>query len=353
MGEWMHRTNTTIAPGAVGLQGSSPGLVARVVALAALILVAVSCGGGDADATPDDASAGDRATETPAERDDDDESAEGETTASSADPVNLVAYVHEEPDAEGSSIYLLDLSSGDSWELVPAEGSNEGPSISPDATTVTFESDRTGDWELYMIGIDGENLTRLTDADGQDSQSDWSPDGTQLAFESERDGDFEIYVLDIATQELHQLTDNDDWDGAPVWSPDGTSIAFHSDRGADPRWNVYVMADDGSDAERRIENALEPEWSPDGRRITYDHDPEMSGDDRDIWISGADGSDPRPVVEGAAWQEGSEWLPDGSAILLTSDRTGTFHLHSVRPDGSDLTELTTGTALTYEPSTAG
>jgi Tol biopolymer transport system component len=40
------------------------------------------------------------------------------------------------------------------------------------------------------------------------------------------------------------------------------------------------------------------------------------------------------------WDNFPEWSPKGNRILFTSFRTGDFELCSIRPDGSDLRQLT-------------
>ena len=60
-------------------------------------------------------------------------------------------------------------------------------------------------------------VTRHTDNDDEDRHPDWSPDGRRIAFESDRDGDYEIYVMNSDGSGVTQLTDNDDEDRHPDW----------------------------------------------------------------------------------------------------------------------------------------
>ena len=324
-----------------------------------LLLVAVAttgCAQGTTDPPPGSATeAADDAT-TDGDAAPGDGTAEGDDTpdgeASGAAEGAGAQVVHVRQPAEGDTSWLevLDLGTGESRLLIDSgDGFNGHPSVSPDGTEVAFVSDRSGDFELYLVDIDGTGLTRLTETTGQDSRPDWSPDGTRLAFESERDGDFDVYVLELATGEVRRLTDDDAWDGGPVWSPDGTRLLFHSDRDNQEYFDLWTMDPDGGDQQLLLRDGYAPAWSPDGTRITYDF--ADSEDDKDVWLADADGANGGPLAaRDDAWEEDSAWLPDGSAVLFTSDRTGTFHLHAVRTDGSQLTELTTGEDLTYSPS---
>ena len=74
------------------------------------------------------------------------------------------------------------------------------PSWSPDGRYIAFESERDGNWEIYVMDSDGSNPRRLTDHPAEDKYPSWSPDGRHIAFQSSRDhGNYEIYVMDIAS----------------------------------------------------------------------------------------------------------------------------------------------------------
>ncbi len=72
------------------------------------------------------------------------------------------------------------------------------PAWSPDGQRIAFESDRDGDFDIYVMNADGSGVTRLTDHDAPDALAAWSPDGQRIAFMSARDGDFDIYVMNAA-----------------------------------------------------------------------------------------------------------------------------------------------------------
>ena len=95
---------------------------------------------------------------------------------------------------------------------------------------IVFQSDRDGDWEIYVMNADGSNVVQLTHNSAADEYPVWSPDGKQIAFKSNRDGNFEIYVMDADGTNQKRLTNHPSNDEDPAWSPDGKHIVFHSDR---------------------------------------------------------------------------------------------------------------------------
>jgi hypothetical protein len=111
-------------------------------------------------------------------------------------------------------------------------------------TQITFDSDRDGNFEIYVMDADGSNPVNLTNSSDNAEWPSWSPDGTKIAFQSDRDGNNEVYVMDADGSNPVNLTNHSDFDGLPVWSPDGTKIAFGSHRDGIPM--AFIMDADGT-----------------------------------------------------------------------------------------------------------
>jgi Tol biopolymer transport system component len=111
---------------------------------------------------------------------------------------------------------------------------------------IAFESDRSGNNDIWVMNADGTNPVQLTTDPAGDHTPAWSPDGTKIAFVSDRDGgNFEIYVMNADGSGQTRLTDDPAQDFDPTWSPDGSRIAFVSDRD-DGFFDIFVMNADGS-----------------------------------------------------------------------------------------------------------
>ena len=113
------------------------------------------------------------------------------------------------------------------------------PQISPDSKTVAYVVAR---WTWRRIayrppsgwrrrrGAPGADIPRrqLTNTTKKDKHPRWSPDGKRILFESNRSGDNQLWVIDRDGGEARQLTTIATEAGNGMWSPDGKMIAFVS-----------------------------------------------------------------------------------------------------------------------------
>ena len=247
---------------------------------------------------------------------------------------------------------------------------------------IAFTSRRDGDSEVYVMDAadadgdgNGDNLIRLTSGDASDDPHDWSPDGSKIAFDSDRDGDWEIYVMDAADTDgdgngdsLARLTSGDALDALPYWSPNGSKIAFSSDRDGD--FEIYVMDAADADGDGNGDNLIRltsgdasddvNDWSPDGTKIVFSSD--RDGDQEIYMMDAVDtdgdgnGDSLARLTSGDAFDGGSKWSPDGSKIAFHSTGDGDFEIYVMAAadadgdgNGDNLIRLTSGDAFDVLP----
>ena len=161
------------------------------------------------------------------------------------------------------------VSAGAPDKLITSTRMQSGPQFSPDGSKIAFESNRSGDYEVWVCQHDGSGLMQLTHfSPSQAGTPRWSPDGQQIAFDARPDKGVDIYVIDSQGGPLRKLTKETSNETVPSWSRDGHWIYFASDRNGS--WDVWKMPSTGGPAVQVTHHggfaALE---SPDGKFLYY------------------------------------------------------------------------------------
>ena len=139
-------------------------------------------------------------------------------------------------------------------------------------------------------------------------------------------------------------SDNEAYDGDPTWSPDGTQMAFVSNRHhyPGPYYDLYTMMSDGTFPTRITFNEThtwEPSWSPDGEHIAFSllGSTQMKG----ICTVRPDGSNLTNLTSSPLWNDlYPTWSPDGTKIAFMSGRIPGGEIYVMGSDGSDQIRLT-------------
>ena len=110
-----------------------------------------------------------------------------------------------------------------------------------------------------------------------------------IAFDSDKEGQFDVYVLDVSGGLPRRLTPEISFDAVPSWSGDGRWVYFGSNRaGSFQVWKV--PADGGAALQVTKYGGFAAFESPDGRLLYY-----AKNDAAGIWTVPVDGGEERPV----------------------------------------------------------
>jgi Tol biopolymer transport system component len=170
------------------------------------------------------------------------------------------------------------------WQLAPHHGHKpvklRAGGDDPQDLAISRQGNRLvytrefGDVNIWRIGLTDreagktQNLISSTRSEGQPS---YSPDGRQIAFESDRSGDENIWIANADGVNPRQVTFyTNAWAGSPRWSPDGQKIAF--DCNVAGNWDIYVVSSQGGKPVQLThspESEYRPSWSRDGKWIYY------------------------------------------------------------------------------------
>ncbi len=127
-----------------------------------------------------------------------------------------------------------------------------------------------------------------------------------------RDANGRLQIFSISSEGTNkkQLTFEGD-NGRPDWSPDGRRITFNAKR--EGKDLVAVMDANGSN-QKLLTVGAAPDWSPDGKQIAFSRP-----DDRgiaQIWVINADGSNLRQITQSNIVKIAPSWSPDGKEMVF-------------------------------------
>jgi Tol biopolymer transport system component len=234
--------------------------------------------------------------------------------------------------------------------------------------------------DLWLAAADGTSgAVRLTTPQSAPDPSacfegcgagapDWSPDGSRLYFHSSWTPFVHIWSIKPDATDARQETFSAGFDGYSSVSPDGSMIVYEYSDDVEPALNgVYLAPSTGGGSPVRLTVApgrgidTNADFSPDGKQVVFQrvqliNCPATGCGGRDetgfrssIWVVGTDGSGLHRIVAGGQVWGDPHYSPDGSRILIHSYDDGKgrsrgirSNEYTVRPDGSDMTQLTSG-----------
>ena len=240
------------------------------------------------------------------------------------------------------NIYLREPGRSLPRQLTISEGDDEFPVFSMDGKTIAFTSTRdelepkapgNQNRELYLMPLNSRNATRLS----ENSFDDWAPffgrDSVSLYFLSEREHADEkdvtlrktqIYRLNLQDSTLTQVTSGDADNTSAVELRPGVLAWI---RIAEGQYAVVVQ-DGQAKTPRVLYSSSDPKSglcaSPDGSRLAFFM---KKNDNIDLWMMGADGTKPGRLTAHAANELYPAFSPDGQFLLFSSNRDGAYRLY--------------------------
>jgi Tol biopolymer transport system component len=309
-----------------------------------------------------------------------------------------------------SDIWVVQLGSGEPVNLTSDHAGNDlRPSWSPDGRDIAFFSDRDRDWGVYVVAAIGGNARKVLPLPGLApfgwSAPQWSADGTKLLVAmNEKDGKAVIavslqslatsrvtlpkhegdfvsdlsvnpdgrrfaYVVGGAVAEVSQLwtipasggdalplTDGRTMVLSPTWSADGRQVFYVSNHGGSMELWQQSVADDGTPTGKplAITHGLgirSAAFSRDGSKLAYSRGAKVANVWRLPILSDrpATWSDAQQLTSDNAFIESLDASPDGSLLVLSSDRRGNPDLWLMPIAGGEMTPITTDPTPDWYP----
>jgi serine/threonine protein kinase/Tol biopolymer transport system component len=150
----------------------------------------------------------------------------------------------------------------------------EAMRVSPDGKWLLYDSNLTGDYEIFRVPVSGGRSERLTIAPSDEFAPDLSKDGRYLTYFSWRTKSRDIFVQPLDGGPLEQVTNTPSQESYPVWAPDGRTLVFfdQADNQGAFRGLFFTRRDSAGRWETPQllrEGTWKGSWSPDGRFLAY------------------------------------------------------------------------------------
>ena len=151
----------------------------------------------------------------------------------------------------------------------------------------------------------------------------FSPDGKRVAYGAFGSGrsTSDLWVIDLGAGTRQRLTDDDGDSNDPQWSPDGSLLAYSVN--APGGKDVFVQRSGGGQPRALLSRdrmQFPSDWLRDGSALLVTEETPNNG--YDILVQPADGSSPRPYATTPANETAARISPDGRWVAFTSDESG-------------------------------
>ena len=188
--------------------------------------------------------------------------------------------------------------------------------VSPTGKRALF--DARGD--IFSVPAENGITENLTETQGvREIYPAWSPDGKYISYYSDLTGEYELYLLENKKgAKAKQVTFNSSaWKYQPLWSPDSKYLVF-SDRTlqlklVDVSTGKVSVIDHATGSEFRSYN-----FSPDSRWISYTK--EGSNEKPAIWVYDVASGGQKQVTDGTWSDDNPVFSLDGNYIFFESNR---------------------------------
>ena len=213
-------------------------------------------------------------------------------------------------------------------QITSAVGVEDFPTWSPDGQTLAYESDQSGNMDIWVQQIGGgPPVNRTPDSEWRESNPSWSPDGSSISFLSQRE-ERAYYTMSALGGEARKVVNTFEsaMYSGPLWLSGGKELAGLGEDGN----ALDILALDTRQTRQvvlpvRAAGTADWSWSLDGRLLAYVEAVSRLAQLSRIWVMRLEEGESFPVTE-----EGNNWNPmwsrDGASLYFISNRGGAMDL---------------------------
>jgi Tol biopolymer transport system component len=237
------------------------------------------------------------------------------------------------------------------------------------ASRLLFDSNRTGNYEIFSMSNAGSDVVQLTKDPAYDSW--WprlSPDRQRVIFYRTPAGSYDkhydqtsLWMMNARGDGVTELLPSGAYgwilQGHAEWSPDGLELAMFGGSRLSPQ--IFITDRLGRHPRQITDRGgsnLDPSWSPDGRTIAFTGCPNRVcfPGNQEIYEVAASGGGPVRITHDDIRDQDPYYSPDGSWIAWLSQTSsagiaGTWNIRIARPDGTLVHRVTDDNNINSRP----
>ena len=208
------------------------------------------------------------------------------------------------------------------------------PSVSPNGQQIAFNYQ--GD--VWTATIDGDNTKRLTVHEAYDTKPLWSHDGSSIAFESNRYGNYDIFTIPAQGGIPKRITYHSASDYITDYTEDG-NIIFSTRRDfvqVEREYETHIVSNEGGTPTRYMNTVgFDAKRSPNGKFIAFvkgscriEREAYKGAANRNIWLFDID----KKTYTQLTTYDGNDFYPqwgDNSTIYFQSSRSGKYNIYKL------------------------
>ena len=265
-----------------------------------------------------------------------------------------------------NGLLVLTVATGENRQLTSPPSATIGgdghPAISPDGKTLAFIRGPNGAsrdlfTDIFTLALSSDlrpvgEPRQITFDKRRSMWPAWSPDGRDIIYTSEVQGRTGLWrVAADGSGRPQPLAGVGEGATGLAISPAAHRLIYARHLQDENVWRIEVSGGKAGPPTRLIASTLrdfEPRYAPDGRKISFSSD---RGGHTEIWIAGADGSNPVQLTDmKTSLTGGARWSPDGQRIVFLSEAAGQLEIFTISAGGGAVTRLTNNPAHDTAPS---
>ena len=224
------------------------------------------------------------------------------------------------------------------------DSDNRFASYNKDGTKIIFETNRDGHWQIYTMNIGGDRQKRLIKSNSNDRRPTWHPYKDIIIFESDRTGQSEIYKYDLETRKtsviLLSLHGNKTH---AQFAPNGVEFIFNLE-GTEKDFDIYIAHSKGKKPKKIVDDAfmnLNPRYSPRGDNILYSSNKNNERETDVIYLYNYITNERSRLSYFKDHSFNPNWSFDGREVAYAASiKDETSEIFTMRNDGIDKKQIT-------------